>query len=114
MAIPEVRYSYPPTLRASYNEGKLFNAWCKRYKGHYLFCDKMFLSHQIPHSGPLKNTFFFHELFIGTKYLDAGYEVLFFYRQVEDQASYRKASEVLGSSAAEFIAPNAEKGWPSP
>lgn len=58
---------------------------------------------------------FFHELFLGTRYLGAGCGALFFYRQVEDDACYRKACEILGGdSAAQFITPNNEQGGRAP
>jgi hypothetical protein len=106
---------YPVSLKASYLEGNLFRQWCERYEGRLLFCDRMLTSCQIPHSGPIKGPMFFHELFLGTQYLDAGYGALFFYRQVEDQACYQKACKLFGgSAAAQFITPNWEKGGRAP
>jgi hypothetical protein len=112
---PEVLYAHPAGLKASYVEGSLFRQWCKKYEGRLLFCDRMLTSGQIPHSGPIRGPMFFHELFLGTQYLDAGYGAVFFYRQVEDMACYQKACELLGgSAAAQFITPNWEKGGRAP
>jgi hypothetical protein len=56
-----------------------------------------------------------NELLTGIRYLDAGYEALFFYRQVEDERGYQKAFELLGGTeAAEFITPNSESGGRAP
>ncbi len=72
-------------------------------------------SGQIPHGGPLKNAMFFHELYMGTRYLDAGYEALFFYRRVEDDRCYQMAEMLLGSpAAAQIITPNSERGGRPP
>jgi hypothetical protein len=112
---PEVLYAYPVRLKASYVEGSLFRHWCKKYKGRLLFCDRMLTSGQIPHSGPIRGPMFFHELYLGTQYLDAGYGAIFFYRQVEDVTCYQKACELLGgSAAAQVITPNWERGGRAP
>jgi len=112
---PEARLAYPAALRAEYREGALFGRWRDQYHGHLLFTERMRRSRQIPHSGPLKNAMFFHELYAGTRYLDMGYEALFFYRLVEDRGCYEKAAALLGGQeAARFITPNAEKGGRAP
>lgn len=112
---PESRIEYPAALRSEYREGRLFRRWREQYQGHFLFTQRMRQSKQIPHSSALDNAMFFHELFMGTRYLDAGYEALFFYRQVEDQACYDKAEELLGGrAAAQFITPNGETGGRAP
>jgi hypothetical protein len=52
---------------------------------------------------------------MGTLYLDAGYEALFFYRKVEDEVCHQKAVSVLGGNlAAQFITPNDETGGRAP
>ena len=108
-------YPYPRELRTRYREGKLFREWCEKYSGALLFCERMFTSRQIPHSGPIRDAMFFNELFLGTQYLDAGYGALFFYREVEDLQCYRKACEILGGEdAAQFITPNSERGGRAP
>jgi hypothetical protein len=115
MAWPEIKYTYPPLLEEWYRKGVLFRLWFNLYRGHLLFDTRMFSSEQIPHSGPLKNAYFFHEFFMGTQYLDAGYEALFCYREVESKESYKQASDLLGGSeAAKFICPNAERGGRPP
>ena len=110
----EVAYAYPPCLRASYRKGRLFRQWFKHYQGHLLFHERMFSSAQIPHSGPIEKAYFFHEFFMGTQYLHAGYEALLFYREAEHKASYEKAKALLGGSAAAeiIIGPNERKGRP--
>jgi hypothetical protein len=95
-AWPEVLYAYPADMKASYVEGRLFRQWCKKYEGRLLFCDRMLSSGQIRHSGPVRGSMFFHELFLGTQYLHAGYGAVFFYRQVEDMTCYQKACELSG------------------
>lgn len=97
---PEAIHTYPAALRAAYREGKLFGKWWEQYRGRYLFTERMLRSRQIPHSGPLQNAWFFHEFYMGTRYLDAGYEVLFFYRRVEDDRCYQMAEKLLGGPAA--------------
>jgi len=98
-----------------YRSGLLFQQWRENYRGHLLFCDRMLFSKQIPHSGPIAHPLFFNELLMGTRYLDAGYEVLFFYRQVEDEACYQKACELLGgNAAARFVTPNSERDGRAP
>lgn len=115
MRWPEVAYPYPAHLKAAFLNGTLFREWYRTYEGKLLFCAKMLTSRQIPHSGPIKNPMFFHELFLGTQYLDAGYGALFFYRRVEDEACYAKAYELLGGKvAAQFITPNSEKSGRAP
>lgn len=111
----EQSYLYPKELLIRYRKGKLFCEWCQKYSDALLFCERMFTSRQIPHSGPIHRTWFFNELFLGTQYLDAGYGALFFYREVEDQQCYRKACEILGGEeAAQFITPNNESGGRAP
>jgi hypothetical protein len=111
----EQAYAYPAELLTRYREGRLFREWCERYPDALLFCERMWGSRQIPHSGPISNVMFFHEFFLGTRYVEAGYGVLFFYRQVEDEACYRKACEILGGEeAARFITPNNERGGRAP
>lgn len=110
MAWPEIRYTYPPLLEEWYRKGVLFRLWFNLYRGHLLFDARMFSSRQIPHSGRVKDAYFFHEFFMGTQYLDAGYEALFWYREVESKESYKQARALLGGSdAAEFICPNDER-----
>ncbi len=112
---PETVYSHPRALKDAYRQGILFRQWLESYKGHLLFCNRMLSSRQIPHSGPIDNPLFFNEFLMGTKYLDAGYEVLFFYRQVEDEACYQKACELLGgTTAAQFVTPNSERDGRAP
>lgn len=75
----------------------------------------MFISGQIPHGEPLpKDKRFFPEFFVGTRYLDAGFDVLSFYRAAEHKPSYEKAKDLLGGTEAiEFINPGDEsKGRP--
>lgn len=111
----EQTYTYPRGLRDRYVQGVLFNEWRKRYPDALLFCPRMLQSRQIPHSGPISGPMFFNELFLGTQYLDAGYGALFFYREVEDRACYRKAREILGGEdAAQFVTPNSERGGRAP
>ena len=108
-------YRYPSRLLTRYLGGTLFREWCDTYSGSLLFCKRMHESRQIPHSGPIDHPMFFNELYLGTQYLDAGYEVLFFYRQVEDEQCYQKACEILGGADAEqFITPNNERGGRAP
>ena len=108
-------FKYDPAVEAMYDEGKQFTRWWDQYCGHFLFCRRMLGSKEIPHSGPLRHTYFFNEFFIGTQYLDAGYEALVFYRKVEDEACYQKVTELFGGiAAAQFIAPNGEKGGRAP
>ena len=111
----EQAYPYPSELRARYREGKLFREWYELHRGTLLFSDRMLESRQIPHSGPVRDAWFFHELFLGIRYLEAGYGALFYYRQVDDAACYLKACEILGDeAAAQFIAPNSERGGRAP
>lgn len=114
-AWPEATYTYPPGLREEYQEGRLFQRWFKKYQGHLLFCERMFTSRQIPHSGPLKEARGFHEFFMGTLYIDAGYEAMCFYRRVENEACYEQVCKLLGGdAAAQFVAPNSERGGRAP
>jgi hypothetical protein len=113
--MPESTCAYPRGRRDAYREGKLFRHWVETYRGRMLFCDHMWDSGQIPHSGPVRDAFFFNELFLGTRYLDAGYEVLFYYRQVDDETCYQKLCELLGGTVnAQFVAPNSEAGGRAP
>lgn len=92
-----VEFRYPADFKDRYRNGDLFRRWHERYgAGHLLFDEKMFKSRQIPHSGPVKNAIGFYELFVGIKYLDAGYDALWYYR---DRAR-EKAIELLGGDAA--------------
>jgi len=108
---PEAEYFYSPVVRESYRQGIQFCIWADRYAGHWLFNERMFRSKQIPHGAPNPNECrFVNEFFMGTLYLDAGFEVLNFYRAVEHRPSYEKAKELLGGrEAIEFINPNGEK-----
>jgi hypothetical protein len=124
---PEVTWFYPPEIKAAYYAGTLFREWFKKYpplapthpKGHHLFRDRMLLGRDIPHSGPIKYCSYFHEFYLGTQYLDAGYDVLFYHRKVEDELCYRKACELFGDAdgctdAGQFIVPNKEDGGRAP
>jgi hypothetical protein len=110
----EQAYAYPEELRDRYRRGKLFREWYEQYRDSLLFYPRMFESAQIPHSGPIRDPLFFHELFLGTRYLDAGYGALFNYRAVEHMAGYEKVCEILGCAAAEFVTPNNERGGRPP
>jgi hypothetical protein len=80
-----------------------------------LFYPNLFTSKQIPHSGPIPNPMFFSEFLTGSWYLDAGYEVLRNYREVEDHASFEVVCKLLGGrEAADLVTPNAEKGGRPP
>lgn len=97
MARTHIRMPVLPEEKIAYREGKLFRQWYELYKeGHLLFDEKMLKSRQIPHSGPVKNPIGFYELFVGIKYLDAGYDAIWYYR---DKAR-EKAKELLGGDAA--------------
>lgn len=112
---PVVNYSYPPRLKEWYKEGILFRLWFNLYRGHCLFDERMFSSAQIPHSGPVKNAFGFHEFFMGSQYIDAGYEATCYYREVECKVCFEKAKELFGGEeAAKFITPNTERGGRPP
>jgi hypothetical protein len=127
MRWPEVIWFYPPEIKAAYYAGTLFREWFKKYpplapthpKGHHLFRDRMFSGRDIPHSGPIKYCSYFHEFYVRTQYLDAGYDVLFYQRKVEDPVCYRKACELFGdvdgcTDAGQFIVPNREDGGRAP
>ena len=120
---PQAVFSYSSEDKASYYDGRLFGIWYKEYQHHlcafgevqHLFRERMLSSRQIPHSGRVKNTFYFHEFYMGTQYLKAGYDVLFYARKVEDSECYEIASELLGGGdAAQFIFPNSEEGGRAP
>lgn len=111
---PEETCTYPACLREEYREGKLFRKWFEKYEGHLLFSERMLTSRQIPHSEP-REPRGFHEFYMGTLYIDAGYEAMSFYRRVEDEASYAKVCELVGGEAvAQFVAPNSENGGRAP
>lgn len=111
---PEVRYEYSPDLRTQYKEGKLLSSWVKKYNGHFLFCDRMLTDPRYPFDKP-KEARGFNELFMAIRYIEAGYEALWYYRKVEDNRSYQKLCELLGGDqAGHAIAPNSEKGGTAP
>lgn len=127
MAWPEVIFTYPKEVRAAYNAGTLFREWFKKYppcssnnpNGYHLFRDKMFRGHDMPHSGPIKYCSYFHEFYVGIQYLDAGYDVLFYQRRVEDEVCFRKACELFGdvdgcTAAGDRIFLNKEDGGRPP
>jgi hypothetical protein len=76
----------------------------------------MWRSRQIPHSGPVNGKpLGFGELLVGMKYLDAGYEALFLYRDNEDRVAHQMLCDLVGgASAGREIAPNGEKGGRPP
>jgi hypothetical protein len=93
-----VKFPYTAELRVEYRKGKLFRQWYEQYRdGHLLFYEEMFMNAHFPHSGPMNDAFGFHELFVGIKYLEAGYDALWFYR---NEACEKKAKELLGGDAA--------------
>lgn len=114
----EVTYEYPANLRADYREGKVFQQWYEKHQGHFLYCQRMRTSRQIPHSGPLRGgqgALGFVELFVGGLYIDAGYEAMWMYLRKEDERCYHKLCELLGGeTAGRFIAPDFEKGGRAP
>ena len=92
-----VKFRYPAGLRDMYRKGNLFRQWYEQYKEeHFLFDERMLKSRQLPCDGPVKDAIGFHELFAGMRYLDAGYDALWYYR---DKAR-EKAKELLGGDAA--------------
>jgi hypothetical protein len=133
MSWPEVTFFYPPEVEAAYYAGTLFWQWFDKYPpltperpdGHYLFRDRMIfrkkgkLGRDMPHSGPMTGACYFPELYMGMKYLDAGYEAMVYHRKVEDPVCFDKACELFGDTdgrteGGEFIAPNKEEGGRCP
>ena len=85
----------------------------------------MWTSRQIPNlyrDPPAQRVCYFHEFYAGLQYLYAGYEVMVWYRAVEDRICYEKACELFGgplheqgnSIAGKFIAPNGEREGRAP
>jgi len=92
-----VECPYPAALQDEYRKGTLLRQWYERYReGHLLFYEEMKNSDILPYSAPVKDAFGFNELFVGIKYLDAGYEALCHYRN----EAREKAKELLGGDAA--------------
>jgi hypothetical protein len=111
----EVHYTYDPALRDGYYAGMLFSQWRERYKGHLLFCSYMNGSHQIPHSCRIPRPQGFGELLMGMRYIDAGYDASWCYRDNEDTIAHQLLCELAGGSeAARIIAPNGEPGGRPP
>ncbi len=111
---PEVRCEYSPDLRTQYKEGKLLSSWVKKYNGRFLFCERMLADPRYPRDKPAEVRGF-NELFMAIRYIEAGYEVLWYYRKVEDERSYQKLCQLLGGDeAVHAIAPNSEQGGMPP
>ncbi len=111
----ETLHRYDPALENAYRQGTLVPQLAQKYHGHLMFCPRTLSNSQVPNGRPLRKCWFFSEVLIGTLYLDAGYEVLWYYRQVDDQTSYRMACDLFGGpSAAEFIIPNSESNGQAP
>ena len=105
----EVINTYNADLKSSYYEGSLLPKWRKDYAGSFLFCKEyMDKSLQIP---PHMRRGF-NELFVGTKYLDAGYDALLWCRRGECKTCFQKAGELLGDRAAEQFLTTEEGGRP--
>jgi hypothetical protein len=115
MPWPEVHHTYDPALREAYYAGTIFSQWRERYKGHLLFCSYMNRSRQIPHSGCISRPQGFGELLMGMRYIDAGYDASWYYRDNEDSIAHQLLCELVGgAAAARIIAPNGERGGRPP
>lgn len=113
--LTEALLRYDPALKDAYRDGTLFPQLVQKYPGHLMFCARARSNRQVPYGRPLRKCWFFSEVLVGTRYLDAGYEVLWYYRQVEDEASYRMACELFGGpTAAQLIIPNSERYGQAP
>lgn len=106
---------YDPAMKESYRDGSLVPQLVAKYPEHLMFCARARTNRQVPFGRPLQKCWFFSEVLTGTRYLEAGYEVLWYYRQIEDQASYRMACDLFGGpAAAQLIIPNSERHGQAP
>ena len=113
--LPEVRITYASHVRCAYRRGVLFPKWWKRYSDHLLFVPRMLTSQQVPNGAPVRDAHFFHELLVGMRYIDAGFEAIVWYRKAQDPLSHKKLCELLGGAAAgKFVGSSNESGGCGP
>lgn len=101
--------TYPLIDRVLYRKGILYGRWRRKYGRAQIFLENdewVWNSNQIPTKCPhkIKNIFGFGELFAAIHYINRGYEVMWeYWGRNWDAPSYRKAVEILGEEAADFI-----------
>lgn len=103
--------TYPPADRELYQQGKLYRRWRRKYGRTRIFLDNdewIWTSNQIPTTCPhkIKSIYGFGELFAAIHYMtmNCGYEVTWEYFDKNwNSPSYRKAVQILGKEAADFI-----------
>jgi hypothetical protein len=103
--------TYPLADQELFRKGILYGRWKKKYGQKLIFKDMgkwVAKSKQIPSKCPhkIKRIYGFGELFAAIHYMNKrlGYEVTFEYWEKKwNSKSYRKAVEILGKEAADFI-----------
>jgi hypothetical protein len=105
----EKTITYPPADRELYRKGILYGRWKRKYRRTRIFLDNdewIGTSKYIPSTCPhkIKRIYGFGELFAAVHYLNLDYEVTWeYYDKNWNSRSYRKAVQILGKKAADFI-----------
>jgi hypothetical protein len=105
----EDHLDYPPEQRKLYRDGFLYAKWKRKYRHTALFQEMLEdegSQKQFPvRHPPLKSqTYGFGELFLGIHYIELGYDAYrYHYAKKWNPPGYRKAVEILGQKAADYI-----------
>jgi hypothetical protein len=105
----EVSFEFPSRLRDLYHKSLELDHWFVRYFGKWPFDASILKNKQIPHSHPPQGSppwRSFNEFYMATQYIEAGYEVLLYYRSPNengDRRSYDIAKKLLNGDSERII-----------
>ncbi len=105
----EVSFEFPSRVRDLYDNSLELDHWFVRYFGKWPFHVSILKNQQIPHSHPPQGSNRcrgFNEFYMATQYIEAGYEVLLYYRSPNengDPTSFNYARTFLKADPDHII-----------